>query len=488
MTNSKISSFANESSIHGIKFIFNPKSHKISRLLWTLSFTLSIFGLIYYSKSVFVKYNSKPDFGVKIQQVAISKIPFPAVTICAPFFASPEFANFNEIMSKITNDNATEKEIKYFIANLFACDSKFLGNLFLEFNLTNFNIVELIKESSVNRFKFLNICEFEMYRSECHEIFTDRGICYTENLQHFETIYDNNSISNDFYFESNQNSETIWSLDRGYFDKSSQKIPFRANKKNIFTAIIAMKNSIADNVCISNGKSFTFILHLPNEIPTFFHDQFSLPYENIKTVTLTATKFKADEELKNYSPKIRSCYFENEKKLKFFKSYTKNICDLECLANKTLEICGCVKFSMPREEGTPVCGLDKIECYLEVIDNWPEEDIEAPCDCLKTCNDIEYSIRYEKLSNSEHIEALIEKIEQENLKNGTITELFIGFKDHIVTEYETFVAYKLQNLIADIGGLLGLFLGCSVLSLIEIIYYFYEILKGKRNAANDGSF
>lgn len=45
----------------------------------------------------------------------------------------------------------------------------------------------------------------------------------------------------------------------------------------------------------------------------------------------------------------RQCYFDEERHLKFFKVYSETNCELECIANYTLSICGCVKFSMPRK-------------------------------------------------------------------------------------------------------------------------------------------
>ena len=42
----------------------------------------------------------------------------------------------------------------------------------------------------------------------------------------------------------------------------------------------------------------------------------------------------------------RKCYLNNEKDLKFFKHYTKNNCEQECLAEETLKACGCVQFYM----------------------------------------------------------------------------------------------------------------------------------------------
>lgn len=53
--------------------------------------------------------------------------------------------------------------------------------------------------------------------------------------------------------------------------------------------------------------------------------------------------------LKHYEPHRRQCYFQRERRLRYFNTYSQTNCELECLANFTLSECGCVKFSMPRE-------------------------------------------------------------------------------------------------------------------------------------------
>lgn len=44
------------------------------------------------------------------------------------------------------------------------------------------------------------------------------------------------------------------------------------------------------------------------------------------------------------------------------------------------------------------------------------------------------------------------------------------FLSHVVQEQENYVAYTLQNFISDCGGLIGLFLGFSLLTFVEKIY------------------
>lgn len=55
------------------------------------------------------------------------------------------------------------------------------------------------------------------------------------------------------------------------------------------------------------------------------------------------------DELKSWSVKARNCLLPGEKKLKFFRIYTKANCEQECLSKATYEACGCVPFYLIRK-------------------------------------------------------------------------------------------------------------------------------------------
>lgn len=55
--------------------------------------------------------------------------------------------------------------------------------------------------------------------------------------------------------------------------------------------------------------------------------------------------------------------------------------------------------------------------------------------------------------------------------NGTLTILTISFKDSQFLTLKRAETYSMTNLVATCGGLLGLFMGISLLSLIEMIVY-----------------
>jgi amiloride-sensitive sodium channel len=135
---------------------------------------------------------------------------------------------------------------------------------------------------------------------------------------------------------------------------------------------------------------------MPNEIPTIFHLEEFVEFGFEKFFTLDAKVRRTSSDMRRFSPDKRRCYFEGERKLKFFKSYTKKLCDFECITNYTLKQCGCVKFSMPRGKDTPVCDLDKIQCYTEVMRIWPFEDDAIDCMCFDACNEIEYKMSHER--------------------------------------------------------------------------------------------
>jgi amiloride-sensitive sodium channel len=224
-------------------------------------------------------------------------------------------------------------------------------------------------------------------------------------MQNHHELFNEDAISSDFDIFKKTNHigahlGTHWSLFRSYEIEKNQTLffPVRALKGNIITLYAYLNETDSANVCQGTGKVFPIILHMPNETPTPFHEEIYLKYHRRKTITVVVKTYKSTEDLRKFSPEKRACYFENERQLKFYKSYTKSHCDFECMTNYTLKECGCVKFSMPRSEETPVCDIDRGDCYYNAMLQWPkdEENSHRPCNCLDTCSILKYSVLYEK--------------------------------------------------------------------------------------------
>jgi hypothetical protein len=61
--------------------------------------------------------------------------------------------------------------------------------------------------------------------------------------------------------------------------------------------------------------------------------------------------------------------------------------------------------------------------------------------------------------------------------NATASGMHLAFGESQILETTNYVTYTAENFVSDIGGLAGLFLGFSLLSLFELIVKAYEAIK-----------
>lgn len=207
-------------------------------------------------------------------------------------------------------------------------------------------------------------------------------------------IFDEENIHDDFkkYFKSKENLKFEWTLERGYFSENAST-PARA--KRTFTIHLNQYMSKKDSENICHFKNFKIIPHLPNEIPTEFHTyRFYFGYYEMMTIEIQAKSLRLDESLRKIPKEKRNCYFEGERKLLFFKSYTKDLCSLECYANFTMNSCGCVKYYMPRNKTAKVCSFSQYECVLDAESTFNSGSELSQCACYQTCTNLKYSFEH----------------------------------------------------------------------------------------------
>lgn len=90
-------------------------------------------------------------------------------------------------------------------------------------------------------------------------------------------------------------------------------------------------------------------LHNPADVPSGLQPTAYVTRNSLLSVTLSTHIVRATSKIKHWAPKTRNCYYQHEKKLKFFKIYTNHNCEIECRANSTLKMCGCNAFYQPSE-------------------------------------------------------------------------------------------------------------------------------------------
>lgn len=144
---------------------------------------------------------------------------------------------------------------------------------------------------------------------------------------------------------------------------------------------------------------YSFIVHANDDPPYRFEDTDICEYAFATSmeVIITPVVMNTEENLRSFSPEKRHCYFSDEKKLRFYKKYTKNNCEMECLSKYTLERCNCVPYDCIRDKNTTVCSINSIVCTRNVeydVKYNPSSKVIANCDCLPTCTSVKYDVKY----------------------------------------------------------------------------------------------
>ncbi|KAK9506043.1 hypothetical protein O3M35_008052 [Rhynocoris fuscipes] len=314
-----------------------------------------------------------------------------------------------------------------------------------------------------------------------HTVFTDEGVCFTFNMLSKVELFRGPGIA---YYDDNGKRTEGWTLENGYPAYSPlDTYPYRALSAGLKAGLrFVMKAKLGDHdyYCKGAVPGFKVLLHNPAEVPSVGERYLRAPLRQEVVAAITPKIMTTTKGLRKYPPNIRQCYFPTERYLRNFKVYTQRNCELECLTNYTLKRCGCVAIHMPRSENEKICGAGSKICMQEATDSLKRREIElsyevniieGSCNCLPACTSIQYDaetsqadFNFEDVVRSYHDNMT-------EISGSSMAKVSVYFKELQFTTSRRSELFGLVDFLANCGGLLGLFCGVSLLSLVEIIYY-----------------
>lgn len=135
-----------------------------------------------------------------------------------------------------------------------------------------------------------------------------------------------------------------------------------------------------------------------------------------------------------------------------------------------MSFCGCsVAFHMPADD-YPECDLSGLFClidYNEILNAekpqtknafFDENEDGISCNCLPECSRIDYDLEISPIYDEKEI-------------HKDLVMLDIHYASPNMIKYRTDRTFSFMDLIVGFGGIVSLFLGVSVLSGVEIIYF-----------------
>ncbi|XP_055300406.1 pickpocket protein 28-like [Sitodiplosis mosellana] len=267
----------------------------------------------------------------------------------------------------------------------------------------------------------------------------------------------------------------MWTVERGYssdFQENIDKYPrpgvASGNEQGIN---LIMKADVDDYFC-SSTESFGFkvLIHNPNDLPMIKNLGMAIPSNFESRFAISPTLAIGAPSIRSLAIDVRKCIFQSENFLSYFSTYSETNCITECETKILLKNCGCIKHFQPmRHPNMSICGTADTSC-INTVDHkifMKQNPLFSCSHCLPGCFALNYDISFSTAMIFDRLPFLRER----KLKSKDVAILHIYYSQTMFRAQKKEELVGFAEFLANLGGLLGLFLGFSGLSVIEIFYF-----------------
>ncbi|KAK5647383.1 hypothetical protein RI129_002275 [Pyrocoelia pectoralis] len=413
--------FADNTSIHGFKYTVGKDNNFLERVVWICIIALGLIGSGIMFNLFWERYSSTPTRTIlKTNYLPNIELHFPAITIC-PFS--------NTMISKYkSNLNDSEKAyarrvFPYILTN--SSETKLMQD-------SLFDPITIIRKMSQNCTEFLQKCSWEGRHVNCADIFnelsTPFGLCYSFN-------YNTTKIRHTPYF--------------GY--RMGLSVLINSDLRNHFT------NKVS--------KGIETIIHDPTQYPYYGDLTRIVTVGSEVFMQLSGQRYICGKDVQGMPKQLNRYIAANEKRLKFFSHYTGRNCLTEYNVQTIMERCKCYEYFYTfTVKGEVLCHITSI--VYEPIETLNKSHCPLVCE-LTNYNAL---VTHTKLIISPYVSSPF-------LRNVTVQDdsilLHAFYYDQTQTMYTTKAVTSVIYLLSSLGGIFSFFLGCSFISVLEIIYYVF---------------
>ncbi|OAD59290.1 Sodium channel protein Nach, partial [Eufriesea mexicana] len=368
----------------------------------------------YYIWFLYKKWTSSPIIiSLSPESASLNEFPFPSVTIC----------NMNNVRKSEATRIIAGNDIqeKLLLEDMCDMENNQSTTYFNKSTITWESIMDFLINTSQPCKDMLHLCKWHGNVTDCEKIFNptmaDEGICCNFNSVHKKYLFYNPRDWPDLNITYPSNS-IDWNPEIGYKNVPSDSIPWRPYGAGQYYGLTLVLDADAEDYYCSSTASvgFKMLLHNPVETPKIAEFAFSVTPESSNT-----------------------------------------------------PICG------KKDTG---CATDarramEVELYDDNIGITSINLSETPsCNCYPGCFEIGYNVEISQsklMANVIVSDNYVKKSKEYFTKNMAVVHLF--FVESQFTKYMKNDLFGFTEFLCNTGGLLGLFMGFSFLSLVEIVYF-----------------
>ncbi|KAL7302568.1 hypothetical protein TKK_0005203 [Trichogramma kaykai] len=498
--------YCKNTSLHGFRYIVSKDSNISERIIW---FLVCIFGLVFgvtLMLLIWQRFVQTPTVTtIETTTHPIFNLNFPAVTIC----------NYNKVYKPRATEFGREMRRKGLndteVLNFFLSLPKLIRPDFILYDnrraidflaSENVTIEDIMYNMMQPCEKLLLRCAWEGKIYDCSKIFKPiksiEGFCCAFNY-HVDTS--ENSI---FGVRASKRKVNVNPADKKNLSQQEPgvfevlNVPGAGRDVGLSVVLDLEHDSYFGPIRPSVGASI------------LVHDPFIYPEVEVLTsvvqptqetaVILSGTKMESAPDVRSLDLTRRNCWFNDERTLRISSVYSYQSCITECRIRYIRNYCNCVPFYYPNYYRERICDLSDVNCHTKyrgglsnlrsIIDLAAQNNTQdvPKCECLPSCDDNYYT------SNSEN--AFMENVsfnspilEGLNVKNVSLASIY--FHGITCLKYRKDSWKSWDDVVASFGGIFGLCVGGSFVSLVEFFYFFlHKIFYGKsqENTPNSNNF
>ncbi|XP_069685974.1 pickpocket protein 28-like [Periplaneta americana] len=423
--------YLNESSIHGFNHLAAPKRTCGEHAVWLVFVILAISGAVWLSLSIKQHYDESPTaISIEVNNMDWYTL-FPAGTLCLDDKVD-EILLDRYITENLKNvkDKEGVKEFIRSLANATYDNFKYIKDI-PNNPIKSEDYLKVLLE--VRQLLIFGAVNTEQKIVPLVSTVTERGLCYT---------YNNMAA---FY-----NDPEYWLADNWTLIEGSKTLEVHPVMKSVTASFF-----------VRNNTGLTFYYHNPLDVVDLSDFGHPVYVKGMLRILLQALGTITTPEARELSVAQRKCRFPEENFLKISPVYTFNLCKAQCRMRLAQKKCGCIPYFYRRVGHAKVCDVEGMHClgkhpelYVKFL--YSSTGRRHKCKCISMCNDVTYNIDSKE-------------VQPNPTKEGTSAQW--GIEHYPKMRVKRDVIFGFTDLWVSVGGTGGLFLGCSVLSIIEIFYF-----------------
>ncbi|XP_055140525.1 acid-sensing ion channel 3 isoform X1 [Symphalangus syndactylus] len=455
---SDIRVFASNCSMHGLGHVFGPGSLSLRRGMWAAAMVLSVATFLYQAAER-VRYYREFHHQTALDERESHRLVFPAVTLC----------NINPLR----RSRLTPNDLHWAGSVLLGLDpaehTAFLRALgrppappgFMP--SPTFDMAQLYARAGHSLDDMLLDCRFRGQPcgpENFTTIFTRMGKCYTFNsgadgAELLTTTRGGMGNGLDIMLDVQQEEYLpVW--------RDDEETPFEVG---IRVQIHSQEEPpIIDQLGLGVSPGYQTFVSCQQQQLSFLPP----PWGDCSSASLNP----------NYEPEPSDPLGSLSPSPSPIPPYTLMGCRLACETRYVARKCGCRMMYMPGD--APVCSPQQYKnCAHPAIDAMLRKD---PCACPNPCASTRYAkelsmVRIPSRAAARFLARKLNRSEAYIAENVLALDIFFEALNYETVEQKK--AYEMSELLGDIGGQMGLFIGASLLTILEILDYLCEVFRDK---------